>query len=581
MSEKPTSPAPRHAPPVSERGLDDCLRMLGDGLDTRPTRYKMLSMLERLQTDPMTLYTLHEIPKKSGGMREIYAPAEELKDLQRFYLRAFMNLLRRSPYACAFQIGMNAQIALRQGLEWVESAEDGELRAVHGIDLKDFFPSIGVEQVERAVHDAVHRLLCRRRNNGPEVARVIAHTYAQLCCLKGSLIQGPPTSPVAADLVAAPMDRAIANELDQDTYYFRYADDLTRLSRKPMDEKAQKVAGHIARSMGFTVNDKKTVYGENRTDYEVLGMKICLPETAQGMPLRFKLTDDKRRMIEEEGWRLFKDDPDVPATREDFLKYFPWLRVHGLLEYASYVTEMGDRRERDGDWLALPSGRGGLSHLWKSMRQAWADRLPQKHPAMFLARGSTFQDQSQTTPATAQTLEERIDELCAARGLPLETFRGEVQYLKASLNARYNRVVDDQQCRGDGTSYPDTDRCGRIEKLAERFRKPRSQRRTLERDLREEVAWFLSFAQSQFDGTMQGYPGNGGSLLPRDLREPWEKLLEAVRGSAHPDLAAGLDALFPDHQTVTTRVRVSGPEPIRAPSEPHIPLRCFDTDPPR
>ena len=85
-------------------------------------------------------YSIVQIPKKSGGFRELQIPSVELKYIQRWILDNILKKIRISKYATGFcnekSIVDNAKIHIGS-------------KCILNMDIKDFFPSINFEMVFR------------------------------------------------------------------------------------------------------------------------------------------------------------------------------------------------------------------------------------------------------------------------------------------------------------------------------------------------------------------------------------------------------------------------------------------------
>lgn len=153
-------------------------------------------------------YRRFEIVKRTGGMREIAAPLRPLKELQRRLAGHLEDWYSPSTHVKGYVRGRgpkpNAEPHRRQ--EWV-------LR----VDLADFFPSIHFGRVRGM-------FLAEPFGFGRDAATLLA----QMCCYRGALPQGAPTSPVISNIICSAMDREIAKLAASERCYFtRYADDLT------------------------------------------------------------------------------------------------------------------------------------------------------------------------------------------------------------------------------------------------------------------------------------------------------------------------------------------------------------------
>jgi len=173
-------------------GLDELARRLGivkdDLLKIRPS------------------YKLFTIPKRSGGTREICAPDDTLKVIQRRILLRLLSRLNVHPAATGFRSG--------QSIATNAAAHIGKAVVVR-MDLKNFFGATKSGVVEKYFQKVGW--------NG-EVAALLT----KLCTWKGALPQGAPTSPCLSNLVNQRLDARLAGLAKKyAATYTRYADDLT------------------------------------------------------------------------------------------------------------------------------------------------------------------------------------------------------------------------------------------------------------------------------------------------------------------------------------------------------------------
>lgn len=166
-------------------------------------------------------YTTFEIPKRSGGLRQIAAPTWQLKALQ----RRLADVL----YECRDEIDAAAKRkSLSHGFRRKHSiitnaARHKGRRFVFNLDIEDYFPSFNFGRVRG--------FFIRNRHFGlhPSAATLIA----QIACFENRLPQGSPCSPVIADLISHLLDVKLAQLAKQHgATYSRYADDLTFSTRK-------------------------------------------------------------------------------------------------------------------------------------------------------------------------------------------------------------------------------------------------------------------------------------------------------------------------------------------------------------
>jgi len=193
---------------------DDELRARVEGIATR----EQLAGVLDVSYDALTYwawrvgddhrYTTFEVPRRSGGTRKISAPVNELRRIQRRLnriLRAFYE-----PKAAAHGFTRRRDIVSN-------AARHVGRKFVLNVDLNDFFPSIHFGRVRG--------VLLKEPFTLPEP---VATLVAQLCCVRGALPQGAPTSPVLSNFVCRRLDTALSRLAKRyGCVYTRYADDLT------------------------------------------------------------------------------------------------------------------------------------------------------------------------------------------------------------------------------------------------------------------------------------------------------------------------------------------------------------------
>lgn len=186
-------------------------------------------------------YSAAQIPKRSGGTRELSIPNSELKKTQKMLARAFERELGDQVHKVA-----NAYV---KGRNTVTNAVPHLGCAVLiKLDIKDFFPSV--------TRDMLRPLLWYFAYREPKALERIL----DLCTTDKGLPQGAPTSPILSNLVLRQFDIAayqLANLLG--AKYTRYADDLTFSFAVDDPIKARKIVGAVRGMLteqGFELNEK-------------------------------------------------------------------------------------------------------------------------------------------------------------------------------------------------------------------------------------------------------------------------------------------------------------------------------------
>lgn len=223
---------------------------------------------------PANQYTRFSIPKKNGGVRQIFAPTDKLKTLQ-----SNLSVLLLD---CIDEINKSHQ---KKNKEYKPTLSHGFVRErsiitnammhlnkknVLNIDLNNFFDSFNFGRVRGYFIKNHHFQL------EPDVATVIA----QIACHDNKLPQGSPCSPVITNLITHFLDISLALLAKRHScIYTRYADDMTFSTREALfpveimrEEDGDYIAGKKLRReikrAGFSINEKKTriQYRDSRQD---------------------------------------------------------------------------------------------------------------------------------------------------------------------------------------------------------------------------------------------------------------------------------------------------------------------------
>ena len=228
--------------------------------------YSQLTYL--LYRSPESLrYTEFVIPKRSGGERRIMAPNKSLKLLQAKLAQIFSLIYRPKPSAHGFVDGRSIV---------TNASYHCNRQYIFNVDLKDFFPSINFGRVRGMLMAKPYRM-----------SKVVATTFAQICCFKNQLPQGAPTSPIVSNMICAPMDAALQRlAKEHKCRYTRYADDLTfstylhdfpeQIGRSEIDgvAKAGPALEKLIKRNGFAINAEKTYIQRFDSHQEVTGLTV-------------------------------------------------------------------------------------------------------------------------------------------------------------------------------------------------------------------------------------------------------------------------------------------------------------------
>ena len=215
-----------------------------------------------------SMYVEFSIAKSSGKLRLITAPDNRLKMLQRRLAPLLDQLYRaRNPvhgFVTGRSVKSNAETHTKR-------------RFVVNLDLKDFFPSI----TENRIGGLLRAIGIDRR---------VSEIMARICCYKGHLPQGAPTSPVLSNMICYRLDSSLLQFAKTSrAIYTRYADDITFSTFQPptgLFEGAIPPSGrfspealsvNLLKSVagnGFVINPDKAHYADRHARRVVTGLKI-------------------------------------------------------------------------------------------------------------------------------------------------------------------------------------------------------------------------------------------------------------------------------------------------------------------
>ena len=221
-----------------------------------------------------THYRRFQIPKKTGGFRQISAPMYRLKDAQYWILQ---HILDKVPlheaahgFAPARSIVSNARPHVGAGV-------------VINADLQNFFPSITYPRVK-----GVFRKLGYSEATATTLGLLCTEPAVDEVVLDGEnwfvaagqrfLPQGAPTSPAITNILCRQMDRRLQGLAQKFGFtYTRYADDLTFSASGEGEKKVNlllKCLRQIVENEGFVLHPDKTRVMRKGSRKEVTGIVV-------------------------------------------------------------------------------------------------------------------------------------------------------------------------------------------------------------------------------------------------------------------------------------------------------------------
>ena len=288
-----------------------------------------LDLLKIIATAP-SRYKVFNIPKRSGGVREIAQPARELKLLQRILVDAVL---------FNFPVHENAQ-AYRSGRSILSNATPHAGRMpILKMDFTEFFPRIrsedwlafGREQSSLSEEDLrISSNLLFRRRKGESVLR---------------LSIGAPSSPHLSNLLMIKFDEAVSREAaKRNVSYSRYADDLTFSNQRIGFLKDMiDVVKRASRAVPYPhleVNNDKTVFVTAASNRTVTGLVLANDGTVG-------LGRERKRQISASVHRFLQGEMSIIDLR----------KLAGNLAFANSVEP------KFIDWLRKKYGEAAVSRI--------------------------------------------------------------------------------------------------------------------------------------------------------------------------------------------------------------------------
>lgn len=192
------------------------------------------------------LYYTFKLKKPNGKFRTICAPCEALKKEQKKIVHK-LSKFRLSDSCYGYRKGLSIKDAadMHVNKDWIVT-----------IDVANFFPSIKSDMLW---------FLCDYEK--------------EVATLKGSLVQGSPSSPIISNIVMRGLDERFSKYFTSlNISYSRYADDICISGFDRLDMKHVHFIESLLKSKGFKVNKEKVNIMFKKDRQEVLGLVLndCL-----------------------------------------------------------------------------------------------------------------------------------------------------------------------------------------------------------------------------------------------------------------------------------------------------------------
>ena len=310
--------------------VDAINRRLIEKTDLNAMQAALRGFVERYQDliaveDKSTLYRSFKIPKRSGGLRQIDAPNDELKralyDLKMIFEKKFY----MSYHTAAF-----AYVHGRSTIDSVKRHQQNKSRWFLKTDMRHFFPSISPEFLMKMLCMTFPFCAFIKDDWGK---RELLKKALSLCFLNGGLPQGTPTSPMLTNALMIPIDHAISkmcHEYQPHLCYTRYADDIlisSEYSFKWTDVQNKLIAILNSFEAPFSLHPDKTRYGSSAGRNWNLGVMLNAEN-------KITIGHEKKKVFKAMVFQFMTDDAKGVAWGLEDVQHFL-----GLISYYRMVEK--------------------------------------------------------------------------------------------------------------------------------------------------------------------------------------------------------------------------------------------------
>lgn len=216
-----------------------------------------------------TLYRHFSIPKKTGGLRPIDAPCDELQNALEE-----LKIILTEKFGVLYHTAAFAYIPGRSTIQNVHKHQVNESNWFYKTDVSGFFPSTTLNFTMKMLSMVFPvSEICKVDEGKEELRKALSLGF-----LNGGLPQGTKLSPTLTNLISIPIDHRLFNELAHKRFvYTRYADDLHISCQQKFDP--DKMTAYIRKvfrefSAPWILKPEKTHYGSRKGKNWMLGVVL-------------------------------------------------------------------------------------------------------------------------------------------------------------------------------------------------------------------------------------------------------------------------------------------------------------------
>lgn len=310
--------------------VDAINRRLIEKTDFNAMRAALMDFVQRYENliaveDKSTLYRSFKIPKRSGGLRQIDAPNDDLK-------RALydLKLIFEKKFYMSYHTAAFAYVHGRSTIDSVKRHQQNKSRWFLKTDMRHFFPSTSPEFLMKMLCMTFPFCSFIQDDWGN---RELLEKALSLCFLNGGLPQGTPTSPMLTNAMMIPIDHAISkmcHDYQPHLCYTRYADDIlisSEYSFKWTDVQSKLIAILKEFEAPFSLHPDKTRFGSNSGRNWNLGVMLNAEN-------KITIGHEKKKVFKAMVFQFMADDAKGTAWGLEDVQHFL-----GLVSYYRMVEK--------------------------------------------------------------------------------------------------------------------------------------------------------------------------------------------------------------------------------------------------
>lgn len=287
-------------------------------------------------------YRTFQIPKKSGGTRNIEAPRVMMKVVQRFIADYILVILPVHKDVYSYTTGKSI----------VNNAIlHNNKKYLYSMDIEDFFGSISYDKLRSYFGIEYFGFFNNKfKNDKIDLGEKLSRVIIDLCTKDGSLPQGAPTSPILSNAILYNFDEKVTKLCEEHSVtYTRYADDISISgdNKDDMVKIQKKITEILQNDYGFKINQKKNKFASKSMRHKVTGIVV----NEKVKPSRHwmkKLQQDfnyARKFENKRNKEIYKK----LQGRVSYLQSFPYYQNEKqdlIIKYKDYLQEIKSKIER-------------------------------------------------------------------------------------------------------------------------------------------------------------------------------------------------------------------------------------------